>query len=366
MNDDEQRALIVFNGVTNYSPKQKFDLFERYKSAAKILSVKTEAESVIQKPFKINGKLLDIEKEIKGANAELEYYRENEIVVIGLNDSRYPARLRYIYDPPVVLFVRGRTELLSGKHPVGIVGSRKASNAGITVAYTVSRELSCAGAVVVSGLASGIDFYAHKGALEGPASTVAVLGNGIDVVYPKDNEDMYEKVMKKGAVITEFPSGTPPFKQNFPKRNRIISGLSLGVAVVEASKNSGALITANYALDQGREVMAFPGMATSESSGGNNGLIKEGAHLVENASDILSVLGIDYNNDKLNAALPCSQIERDILTVIGDTKVSLEEIESLLRAPVSKITSALMLLELNGAVVQHPGKIFSKVYRHGK
>ena len=365
MNDDERLALIVFNRVTNYSPKHKFDLFERYKSASKILSEKTEAESVIQKPFKINGKPLDIEKEKKSAHAELDFYRENEIDIICLNDSKYPARLKYIYDPPVVLFARGRTELLSSKHTVGIVGSRKASNAGITVAYSVSRDLSNAGAVVVSGLASGIDFYAHKGALEGRASTVAVLGNGIDVVYPKDNEDMYEKVIKKGAVVTEFPAGTSPFKYNFPKRNRIISGLSLGVAVVEASKNSGALITANYALDHGREVMAFPGIAASGSSVGSNGLIKEGAHLVENASDILSVLGIDHSNDKLNVESSCSQTERDILTVIGDTKVSLEEIESVLKAPVSKIASALMLLELKGAVVQHPGKIFSKVYRHG-
>jgi DNA processing protein len=366
MNDDEHLALIVFNRITNYSPKQKFDLFERYKSAAKILSGKKEAESIAQKPFKINGKPLDIEKEIKSAHAELGYYRENEIAVIGLNDSRYPSRLRYIYDPPIVLYARGRSELLNAKHPVGVVGSRKASNAGITVAFSVSRELSCAGAVVVSGLASGIDFYAHKGALEGSASTIAVLGNGVDVVYPKDNEDMYDRVIKKGALVTEFPAGTPPFKQNFPKRNRIISGLSLGVAVVEASKKSGALITANYALDHGREVMAFPGMATSESSGGNNGLIKEGAHLVENASDILSVLDIDHSNDELNVELHCSQMESDILTVIGDTKVSLEEIESLLKAPVSKITSALMLLELKGAVVQYPGKIFSKVYRHGR
>jgi DNA processing protein len=366
MNDDERRAIIVFNRITNYTSKQKFDLFERYKSAGKILSERAEAESVFQKPFKINGKTLNIEKETDDARAELQFYRENDVAVIDLNDTRYPARLRYIYDPPVVIFVKGKVELLNCKCPVGVVGSRKASNVGITVAYGVSRELSGAGAVVVSGLASGIDFYAHKGALEGSASTVAVLGNGIDVIYPRDNEYMYENIMKEGALIAEFPAGTPPFKRNFPKRNRIISGLSLGVAIVEASKNSGALITANYALDHGREVMAFPGLAASDSFGGNNSLIKEGAHLVENASDILSVLGVEYENNISNVKLSCSQMERDILKVIGDTKVSIEEIENALGAPVSKITSALMLLELKGTVVQHPGKIFSKVYRYGR
>jgi DNA processing protein len=214
---------------------------------------------------------------------------------------------------------------------------------------------------VVSGLASGIDYYAHKGALDGGGKTIAVLGNGIDVVYPKSNRDMYTRIAEEGLLLSEFPVGTRPLKYNFPKRNRIISGLSRGILVVEASMKSGALITANFALDQGREVMAIPGRAGSSSFYGNNHMIKEGAHLVEDAEDVCSILGFQYARVEENKSLPFSQLECNILNVIGDDLVSIDDIERNLQRPIAKIAAALTMLELKGAIIQYPGKIFTKV-----
>ena len=366
MNNEAVKELLIYNRVTNYTPKQKRVLLEKFGSAQGIFSEREKAEAIFQKPFKINGKPLDIRILQEKVERELGYYKEKGIEIIDFERNLYPQRLKYIYDPPPVLFAQGKVELLQSERPVGIVGSRKASNGSINLGYSVSKDLAKADTVVISGLASGIDYYAHKGVLDGEGKTIAVLGNGIDIVYPKDNTEMYKRIREQGLLITEFPLGTPPFKQNFPMRNRIISGLSLGVVVVEASNSSGALITAMYALEQGREVMAFPGRALSENFGGNNRLIKEGAHLVENASDILSILGIEFEDKRTTRAVSFTALEQEILSIIGDDMVSIEEIERVLSTPVSKIASALMMLELKCAVVQYPGKIFSRVQEYAK
>ena len=244
-----------------------------------------------------------------------------------------------------------------------MVGSRKASNSSIVAGYSAAKELGQVEAVVVSGLAAGIDFYAHKGILDGNGLTIAVLGNGIDIVYPRANREMYKRIKNHGLLLTEFPLGTPPYKRNFPMRNRIISGLSRGVVIIEAAQNSGALITAQYALEQGREVMAFPGRAGSASFNGNNSLIKEGAYLVENASDILIALGESFTSIQRTPE-NYSLLEQDILNVIGDDRASLEEIEKILSLPVSRIASTLMMLELKRVVIQSPGKIFTRVCKY--
>jgi DNA processing protein len=363
MNSEELYDLLLFNRITNYSTKQKLDLYERYGSASDIFLSGAQAESIYSKPFKINGKPVQREEEQEKCRRELDYYTSKDVHIIDIHSRFYPVRLKYIYDPPLVIFAQGNVELLNHQFAVGIVGARKASNHGITTAYATAWEIAKWNAMVVSGLAAGIDLYAHKGALEieDGGGTIAVLGNGIDVVYPKDNRLMYDRIRKEGLLISEFSLGTSPFKRNFPQRNRIISGLSLAVVIVEAGKNSGALITAMYALDQGREVMAFPGKAASESYEGNNRLIKEGAHLVENALDILSVLGKEVENKSKRREVPYSPLERDILRVIGDEKVSIEDIDKVLDRPISTIASALMMLEINGVVTQHPGKLFTKV-----
>lgn len=361
MNSQEIIHLLIFNSVTNYTPKQKLDLYNNYKSAEEIFLRRIEAEGIFQKPFKIGGVFLDLKRERSRAEQEFLYYKKNDIFIIDINDDFFPIRLKYIYDPPLVLFVRGKKDLLKAENTIGIVGARKPSNSSINGAYSISRELSKADFVVVSGLATGIDYYAHRGALDGKGNTIAVLGNGIDIRYPRSSAEVYELIGKNGLLVTEFPLSTPPLKYNFPKRNRIISGLSLGVVIVEASQNSGALITSMYALEQGREVMAFPGRAGSESFSGNNRLIKEGAHLVESTLDILNILGKGYVYEKEQVNLKYSPLEKDILKTIGDDSVSIEEIERILENPISKISSALMMLELKGVVLQHPGKIFSRI-----
>jgi DNA processing protein len=361
MDREELAWFVLFNRITNCTPKQKLELFERYGSVSSVFTCQKEAEGAVGKRFSVDGAAVDAKKELEEAKREVHACGEKGIVLVALTDSRYPVRLKYIYDPPLLLYAKGNLELLSGPTAAGVVGSRKASNWGVGVAYSVGKELSKQGVTVVSGLALGIDYYAHKGALDGTRNTVAVLGNGIDVLYPKANSDMYERIRQEGLLVSEFPLSTRPFRHHFPRRNRIISGLSDGVVVVEASKRSGALITARFAVDQGREVMAFPGKATSEAYTGNNGLIKDGAHLVETPWDILSVLGKDLNYEAQKSTFSCSPIESDILGVIGDEKVGLEEIQKTLGRPVSEIIPALMMLELRGALKQHPGKIFERV-----
>ena len=248
-------------------------------------------------------------------------------------------------------------------------------------------DLSRAGAVVVSGLASGVDAYAHRGALETGGATIAVLGNGLDVVYPKENAELYDMVARRGCLLSEYPLGTGPLKQNFPRRNRIISGLSAGVVVIEAGESSGALITAAHARAQGRVVMALPGKAGSVNFSGNNRLIKEGARLVEDASDVLACIeearvgsgkppgGPAGCGSRGHASHPdragvgkkraaafegVSPLSGAILRAIGDDMVHIDAIERMLGGVVSDIASELTLLELRGLVVQHPGKIYSR------
>jgi DNA processing protein len=363
---EEILDMLVYNRVSNYTPVQKYCLYKRFGSVRSLLVERAAAEAVYNKPLKTDGEKLDAFGMANRAEIELAYCHEHGISILTLGDSSYPEYLKHIDDPPIVLFGRGRIELLVNQVLFGIVGARRASNSSINSGYAVARDLARNGVTVVSGLANGIDYYAHKGALDGGGGTIAVLGNGIDIVYPKSNRDMYERIVAEGLLLSEFPIGTEPLKYNFPKRNRIISGLSRGILVVEATVKSGALITANYALDQGREVMALPGRAGSDSFQGNNRLIKEGAHLVEGAEDICSILGVEYEEAAgITAgggkALRFSPLECTILSVIGDDLVNLEEIEKNLKGPISKIASALTMLELKGAVIQYPGKNYTRV-----
>ena len=211
-----------------------------------------------------------------------------KIEEICICNKEYPEQLKYIYDPPQKLYVLGNKEILTQKG-VAIVGSRKATEYGKKVALQISKELSEKGINIISGLALGIDTYAHLGTLQenGKGKTIAVLGSGLDEIYPKQNIELAKQILKRGGcIITEYPTGTKPEKLNFPQRNRIISGLASGVVVVEATEKSGALITAEFALEQGREVFAVPGNIYSETAIGTNNLIKQGAKLVTSYEDI--------------------------------------------------------------------------------
>ncbi|MDP8233692.1 MAG: DNA-processing protein DprA, partial [Candidatus Saelkia tenebricola] len=226
---------------------------------------------------------------------ELELIEAQGVEVLTIFDKSYPEMLKEIYDPPVVLYVKG---ILSDKDDLslGVVGSRKCTQYGIRATKELVASLKDYEITIVSGLARGIDSVAHKAALENKLRTIAVLGSGLGCIYPLENAKLANDIALSGAVISEFPFETKPLKQNFPRRNRIISGLSKGIVVIEAAQRSGALITVDFALEQGRDVFAMPGPVDSESSYGTNRLIKQGAKLIDSAEDILSELGLESIN----------------------------------------------------------------------
>ena len=264
---------------------------------------RTKAGSDVRKPASVFSCFVHGAEELRGAvseaihsgisfedaTAEAERARAAEAEVVAYQDPRYPQRLREIYDPPILLYAWGKTELLSSDS-MAIVGARRPSPYGTGAAQKFGRELCRAGLTVVSGMARGIDTWAHRGALEAGGATVAVLGCGTDVVYPRENQQVMADIVKEGLVVPEFSMGSTAFPQNFPICNRVISGLSLGVVVVEGAQYSGSLITARLALDQGREVFAVPGSIASKANWGPNLLIKQGAKLVQETTDILEEL----------------------------------------------------------------------------
>ena len=239
-------------------------------------------------------KLLD--KSLESAYSILKYCKQKKIDVISYSDKRYPSRLRAIEDPPALLYVLGELPNMNDRLCIGVVGTRKISEYGRDSAYKISYELAAAGSVVVSGMALGVDGVAACGALAAGGATVAVLGSGISVVYPKEHGKLMTEIAKRGAVITEYPPFERPHGYNFPKRNRIISGLCQGVLVIEGSAGSGALITAKKAIDQGRELFALPGKVNENNSDGPNELIKNGALVALSADDIISHYDFLYHD----------------------------------------------------------------------
>lgn len=291
------------------------------------------------------------------------YLEDRELNIIFFNDSGYPEQLKNIFDPPPVLFLRGNSGFLKNTS-VSLVGSRRASPYGLTVAESLSRDLASVGITVVSGMARGIDTAAHRGAIDAGGKTVAVLGCGVDVVYPKENRKVMESIIQHGAVVSEFPPGTPPDSWHFPVRNRVISGLSKLVVVVEAAERSGALITAHVALEQGRDVMAVPGNITSKLSKGPNGLIKQGAAPVLSARDVLDELGMgmifSQQPDKLAGGLKLTDDEKLLLRFLNYEPISMEKIVHKSGLPASQVMSALMFLEMKGLVRQMPGRLYAQ------
>jgi DNA processing protein len=292
--------------------------------------------------------------------------------VIVLEDERYPALLRETYDPPIVLYARGDLGRALAQPAVAIVGSRHCSTYGRNVAEMLSRELSERGVTVVSGLARGVDSAAHQGALEGGGLTVAVMGTGLDTIYPKENRRLADRIAEQGALVTEFPLNTPPLPQNFPFRNRVISGLSLGVLVVEGAERSGSLITARMAYEQGREVFAVPGNITSSKSFGPNYLIKDGGKLVQSWRDVVeefpaevkaSILAperVEKRAEQLSIdEVALSDSERLLLTLLKeDAPIHIDELISRAGLSSGELMGALLRLEMTDRVRQLPGKSF--------
>ena len=304
----------------------------------------------------------DIDKEILLA-------KKLGLEILTPDDQAYPENLKNIPDPPIVLYVKGKLKE-EDKFSLAIVGSRRASFYGLSSAERFAFDLSEKGFTIVSGMARGIDTCAHKGALKQGSRTLAVMGSGFKHIYPPENKNLLEEISENGAVISEFPLDALPLKQNFPRRNRVISGLSLGVLVVEAARNSGALITADFALEQGREVFALPGKVDSGNSFGTNTLIQQGAKLVSGIDDIIEEFSFqiaeDLKSKENKQVLPAdstrseslSSVESFLYNLISSQPTPLDEIIEKANASITKISSALLRLEMHKLIKQLPGKQF--------
>ena len=368
-------ALALTPGL---GPTRIKKLTEHYGTAERVFQVSlTELESMGMRA--VSAQSIATGKSLELAQQECVKAVEAHARIISLSDPEYPSRLKEIYDPPVVLFVKGCVEVLA-QPGIAMVGTRHPTPYGSGMAERLSTDLAARGLVIISGLARGVDTASHRGAVAAKGKTVAVLGTGIDVMYPRENSRLAEQIVALGgALITEFPVGTSPTPQNFPIRNRIISGMSAGVLVVEAAEYSGTRITSRCALEQNRDVYAVPGNVTNKNSWGPNTLIKQGAKLVATWEDVWEELPAD-----VQAALSAMQNESpvpeaaslfpDEVTSPHETKIlkllkadestHIDQLVELLEDEMSssEIFAALFELELNGKVRQLPGKNFVKSF----
>jgi DNA processing protein len=368
-------ALALTPGL---GPTRIKKLIEQYGTAERVFHASlTELEATGMRA--VSAQSVATGKSLELAQQECAKAVEARARIISLSDPEYPQRLKEIYDPPVILFVKGSIDVLA-QPSIAMVGTRHPTPYGSGMAERLSTDLAARGLVIISGLARGIDTASHRGAVAAKGKTIAVLGTGIDVMYPKENTRLTEQIVALGgALITEFPVGTPPTPQNFPIRNRIISGMSAGVLVVEAAEYSGTRITSRLALEQNRDVYAVPGNVTNKNSWGPNTLIKQGAKLVatwedvweELPPDVQVVLGSMQNEspEPETASLFPDEVksphEKKILNLLrADESTHIDQLVELLENEMSssEIFAALFELELNGKIRQLPGKNFVKSF----
>ncbi len=365
--------LILLNMLPDIGIIRVKNLLERFGSLKNIFTAtQAELEEVEDIGPKIASSILKSERE-KELKREIELISRYDVSVISYLDKEYPDNLRQIYDPPIILYVKGNIQP-EDKFAIAIVGSRIASHYGIATAERLGYELASRGFIIISGLARGIDAAGHRGALKAKGRTFAVLGSGLTDIYPPEHTGLADEIAKNGAVLSEFPMKVAPLKDNFPRRNRIISGLSLGVIVVEAAKNSGALITADFALEQGRELYAVPGQARVATSYGTNMLIRQGAKLVETADDIIEELediikGHLRTEEMLEtkdgtqmsgslAILKLSESEQKVFEAVKGEPTFIDDIIDTAGLSTSEILNCLTKLELKGIIEQLPGKSY--------
>lgn len=368
---NELESLMVLNAVMGLGNIRIRRLLEVFGSARKVLSLSLGellGENII--PAKVAQNLAKFPKDIY-IEKELGLVAKNKVKVVSVFDREYPENLKEIPDAPVLLYLKG--SLPERNHlAVAIVGSRKASIYGLAMAEKFANGLSELGLTIVSGLARGIDSAAHQGALKAQGPTIAVMGCGLSHIYPSENKKLFSDIAATGCVISEFSMDTRPIAHNFPRRNRIISGLSLGVIVVEATMKSGALITSDFALEQGREVFAVPGKADSPNAQGSHHLIKQGAKLAGTIEDILEelkpriqeVLGETKKNVMNNRlkikSFKLDEHETSIMNKLPDEPFHIDVLVQDQGISVSDLLSILLQLELKGMVKQLPGKMFVK------
>ena len=370
----DQEALVSLNMVLDIGSIRLKKLLEFFGKPENILGASPERLMAVSGiGGKIAHKICTLKKE--DIDKEISLAKKYNLEIMTYEDEDYPENLKNIADPPIVLYVKGKIKP-EDKFSLAIVGSRRASFYGLSCAEKFAADLSDSGFTIVSGMARGVDTAAHRGALKSGGRTIAVIGSGFKHIYPSENKELAEEIAKSGAVISEFPIETEPLKQNFPRRNRVISGLSLGVLVAEAARNSGALITADFALEQGRDVFALPGKVDAETSFGTNGLIKQGAKLVSCADDIieeldlprtcLQVRGLPQPKSKIAPknfspdypGLSLNKEEDALYALLSYQPASLDEIVEKAKMSVACVSDALLRLQLKKLIRQLPGKQF--------
>lgn len=369
------QSWIALNMTPGIGPRAATKLLERFGSADAVFHARrSELESMRLKPETVDS-ILKNEFHDK-AVTELDRVKELGGDVLILDDGSYPSCLREIDDPPPVLYVKGDWQACFDQPSVGVIGSRMCSTYGENSSEMLSRDLASRGITITSGLARGIDTAAHRGAIAGQGRTIAVMGTGIDNVYPRENNGLVREILANGGcLVTQFPLGTPPIKENFPYRNRIISGLSLGVLIIEASERSGSLITARLAMEQNREVMAVPGNITSGNSFGTNYLIKSGAKLVQQWQDVVAELPseiaanilppkIENENatpKKVKVPLDLSEHERKVWDVLApDDSTHIDILLQSSGLSFGDLNNALVGLDIRDLIRVLPGKHYAR------
>jgi len=371
MDFDILKYWIALKSIAGIGNVNFLALVEKFVSAPAVFEASISELKAVQGISKETASAIANFKNWEKVKAELELIKKYHFNIVTYQDDLYPPQLLNVYDRPPYIYVAGK--LMKEDVNIAIVGSRAASTYGKYTTERMSRELALRGVTVVSGMARGIDSAAHRGALTAQGRTIAILGSGLDIIYPPENKKLFTDIIQYGAVVSEFPLGTPPRSSNFPARNRIISGISYGVVIVEAGEKSGSLITARLALEQGREVFAVPGSIDSTGSRGTNKLIKQGAKLIENTDDILEEIlpQIERTTSEETpyispgeevSAKRCeslNDIEQQIVDLISQKRIHIDDLISSTGLASGNILSAVTTMELKGIIQQHAGKFFS-------
>ncbi|WP_018250097.1 DNA-processing protein DprA [Orenia marismortui] len=382
---EEKLYWIWASGIKGLGPRKLKRLLDYFIDAKGIWKADIEQITNVDSIGPVLGRRIINSKKYFNFKKEYKKIKKFGVRVVTLGDKCYPKLLKEIYDSPPVLYYKGDLSALNIKPTIAVVGSRKCTTYGELIAEKLSNRLASMGISIISGMARGIDTFAHQGALES-GTTCAILGSGIDIVYPPENNNLMKEIINNGAVLTPFPMGTRPYGRNFPRRNRIISGLSLGTVVVEATKKSGSLITAEFALEQGREVFAIPGDITRKQSMGSNKLIKSGAKLVQNIDDILEEINFssllrtdidldssnnDFKNKKSNNNLLDENIinknniikkltpeQKKVYQRLSYSPKQFEYLLNVINLNSAELNTVLLELELEELIEQLPGKRF--------
>jgi len=361
---DSREALIVLNLVPEIGPVRLSRLLDYFGEPQKILGASEHALMAVDGVGAKASSKINQWEEIVELDKELRRIDEFCCTILILSDENYPTFLRQIYDPPHVLYVKGEIKTIDNCS-IAMVGTRQSTLYGRQMAKKLAGQLAASGVTIVSGGARGIDSASHEGALDVEGRTIAVLGTGMDIVYPAENASLYQRISEQGAVITQFPFGRKGSRHSFPIRNRIVAGMTQGTLVVEANRSSGALITANLAGEYGRSVYAVPGRIDSPRSAGCHDLIKDGAQLCESAEDVLS----EFTHlkaiklESVEMPMPTlSPVEQSVYRVLSHEQMQQDEIIRQSQQPAAQVSVALLQLEIKKLVVQHPGRLFTRDY----